>query len=132
MSKDFITKDSGARQDYSTGMRRDLQTGKPRFDLCIALDQKYDESLLGRWAELMGRGMEKYGQRNWELSSTMEEFQRFKASLCRHFQQFIQGETDEDHAAAICFNLNAMLRLMDKLNITANEQSTKESVKKDE
>ena len=122
MAKEFITKDSGVRQDYSTGMRRDLQTGKPRFDLCIALDQKYDESLLGRWACLMGRGADKYGERNWELSSTLEEFKRFKASLARHFQQFIQGEEDEDHAAAICFNLNAMLRLMDVLNINANEK----------
>ena len=122
MVKDFITKDSGARQDYSTGMRRDLQDGKPRFDLCTALDQKYDESLYGRWAALMGRGANKYGQRNWELSSTMEEFQRFKASLSRHFQQFVQGDEEEDHAAAICFNLNAMLRLMDILNIKANEE----------
>lgn len=122
MVKKFITKDSGERQDYPTGMIRDLQNGKPRFDLCCALDQKYNESLIGRWAELMGRGAEKYGIRNWELSSTLEEFQRFKASLCRHFWQFIQGEEDEDHAAAICFNLNAMLRLMDKLNIKANEE----------
>jgi hypothetical protein len=121
MTKEFITKDSGARQDYSTGMRRDLQSGKPRFDLCIANDQKYDESLFGRWAALMGRGADKYGERNWELSGTIEEFRRFKASLYRHFVQFIQGEDDEDHAAAICFNLNAMLRLMDKLNIKANE-----------
>ena len=121
MTKEFVTKDSGARQDYSTGMRRDLQTGKPRFDLCIANDQKYDESLFGRWAALMGRGADKYGERNWELSGTIEEFRRFKASLYRHFVQFIQGEDDEDHAAAICFNLNAMLRLMDKLNIKANE-----------
>jgi len=121
MTKEFVTKDSGARQDYSTGMRRDLQSGKPRFDLCIANDQKYDESLFGRWAALMGRGADKYGERNWELSGTIEEFRRFKASLYRHFVQFIQGEDDEDHAAAICFNLNAMLRLMDKLNIKANE-----------
>lgn len=128
MAKEFITKDSGARQDYPTGMRRDLQTGKPRFDLCIANDQKYNESLFGRWAALMGRGAEKYGEHNWELSSTIEEFRRFKASLYRHFEQFIHGEEDEDHAAAICFNLNAMIRLMAKLNIKANEEKIDESI----
>jgi len=122
MVKKFITKDSGEREEYKTGMRRDLQKGKIRFDLCTANDQKFDESLLGRWAALMMRGAEKYGERNWELSSTIEEFRRFKASLYRHFEQFIQGEEDEDHAAAICFNLNAMIRLMDKLKIKANEE----------
>lgn len=124
MTKEFVTKDSGARQEYATGMRRDLQTGKLRFDLCIANDQKYNESLFGRWAALMGRGAEKYGERNWELSCTIEEFRRFKASLYRHFEQFMQGEEDEDHASAICFNLNAMIRLMDKLKIKANEDKT--------
>lgn len=29
----FITKDSGKRQEYKSGMKRDLQEGKPRTDL---------------------------------------------------------------------------------------------------
>jgi hypothetical protein len=29
----YITKDSGERQEYASGMRRDLQTGKTRYDL---------------------------------------------------------------------------------------------------
>ena len=31
--KKFETKDSGQRQEYKSGMKRDLQDGKPRFDL---------------------------------------------------------------------------------------------------
>ena len=31
MVKEFITKDSGKRQHYKSGMQRDLQLKKPRF-----------------------------------------------------------------------------------------------------
>ena len=57
----FETKDSGERQEFSTGMRRDVQTDKPRYDLL-------DKPMLKRWAELMGRGAAKYGEDNWKKS----------------------------------------------------------------
>lgn len=103
----FTTKDSGARQEYSTGMRRDLQTGKPNFHLISPKDMPYDKQMLTRWAALMTRGADKYGQRNWELAKTDEELERFKASAYRHFHQWISGETDEDHASAVMFNISA-------------------------
>jgi len=112
---DYKTKDSGKRQNYDSGMRRDLQDGKPRFDLVIPADQKYDESLLYRWAMLMERGMTKYGYRNWEKANSKEELLRFKQSAFRHFIQWFQGEQDEDHAAAILFNINAFEWLNKKL-----------------
>jgi len=115
MVKEFITKDSGKRQDYDSGMRRDLQEGKPRFDLMEAEDMPYEERLLTRWAKLMGRGADKYGERNWELSNSEEELKRFKSSLYRHTMQFLAGNTDEDHAAAIQFNLNAVITLQYRL-----------------
>lgn len=108
---DYITKDSGVREEYKTGMKRDTQEGKPDFSLCIPLDVPYNEQLLTRFAGLMSRGKEKYGARNWELSSTKEEFDRFKASAFRHFMQYINGEEDEDHAAAVLFNITAIERL---------------------
>lgn len=103
----FITKDSGKRQNYNSGMRRDLQDGKPMFDLIIPIGQEYTDSLLYRWAMLMERGMSKYGSRNWEKASSQEEMNRFKSSAFRHFMQWISGEEDEDHASAILFNINA-------------------------
>ena len=112
MSK-FITKDSGKRQNFASGMRRDVQENKPRYDLIIPLGQK--EHLLKRWAELMDRGMNKYGYRNWELANSEEELLRFKASAWRHFVQAMSGEIDEDHMAAVCFNLNAIVFLEEKL-----------------
>jgi hypothetical protein len=121
MAKKFITKDSGQRVNFSSGMRRDTDNGKPRFDLILPPDQQYNETLLYRWAMLMARGADKYGERNWEKSNSIKEFNRFKSSLFRHFMQFISNEDDgEDHTSAICFNLNAVTYLMNKLNIDIN------------
>jgi hypothetical protein len=117
--KKFITKDSGARQEFESGMRRDLQDGKPRYDLLIPIGWK--ENMLKRWAELMERGMMKYGYRNWEKANSEEEYIRFKSSAFRHFIQWFSGEDDEDHAAAIFFNVNAAEYLKNKL-----EEETKE------
>lgn len=97
--KEYITKDSGERKQFSTGMVRDTSTDKPRYDLIYL-------PLLKRWAELMGRGAIKYGDRNWEKASTQEELNRFKESAFRHFMQWIMEENqEEDHAAAVLFNI---------------------------
>jgi hypothetical protein len=96
----FVTKDSGERQQFETGMVRDVQTNKPRYDLIGS-----GWELIKRWAELMGRGAAKYGEFNFEKASTQAELDRFRASALRHMIQWFHGETDEDHASATCFNL---------------------------
>lgn len=101
----FVTKDSGKRAEFSTGMVRDTQDGKARFDLLFPLELPYQEQLLTRFAELMARGAEKYAERNWEQARTPEELSRYKASALRHLIQWLTGEVDEDHAAAVIFNL---------------------------
>ena len=110
---EYITKDSGERQEYASGMKRDTQQGKPDFSLLLT-DLPYGEQMLTRWAALMGRGAEKYGRRNWQLAASEEELERFKASAFRHFMQWISGEIDEDHAAAVMFNINAAEYLKQK------------------
>lgn len=115
MIKMFITKDSGERIEYDSGMRRDIAKDKPRFDLINPKNMPYDETLLYRWAMLMTRGMDKYGYRNWEKANSVEELRRFKASAWRHFVQAMCGEEDEDHWAAVCFNINAVIYLQWKL-----------------
>ena len=100
MNKVFKTKDSGKRAEFASGMVRDTEVAKARYDLL-------DRSMLKRQAELMGRGAEKYGERNWEKADSQEELNRFHASAFRHFMQWIEGEVDEDHAAAVLFNIAA-------------------------
>lgn len=104
---EFETKDSGERQEYLSGMRRDLQNGKPRFDLLLTDGLPYDEQFLTRFASLLERGASKYGERNWQLANSHDELARFRASGLRHMMQWATGERDEDHAAAVAFNLMA-------------------------
>ena len=103
--KKFITKDSGERAEFDSGMQRDTNSGKPRFELTMPVGMSYDEQLLTRWAKLMGRGAEKYSTRNWEKANGKEELERFKESAFRHFIQWMSGEEDEDHSAAVLFNI---------------------------
>jgi hypothetical protein len=103
---DFITKDSGVRQDYPSGMSRDSQDDKPDFSLMFP-DMPYELQPLTRFADLMTRGAVKYGRRNWQMANSVEELERFRASAFRHFIQWHCGETDEDHMAAVMFNLLA-------------------------
>lgn len=102
---EYETKDSGERVHFSTGMRRDVDTDKPRFDLVTPLALDYEDQLLTRWARLMARGAHKYGDRNWEKARTWQEWARFRSSAFRHFMQWFFGETDEDHAVAVMFNI---------------------------
>jgi hypothetical protein len=104
----FTTKDSGKRQEYESGMRRDVQEGKPRYDLI-------DRAYLKRWAELMERGASKYGEDNWRLANSQKEVDRFKASAFRHFISWMNGEQDEDHSVAIAFNVAAAEYVKEKL-----------------
>lgn len=106
----FVTKDSGQRETYSSGMVRDVQTDKPRYDLI-----GWGWKLIKRWAELVGRGAVKYGELNFEKACTEEEMRRFKSSALRHMIQYYEGETDEDHAAACCFNLAGAEAVREKL-----------------
>ncbi len=108
----FITKDSGDREEFPTGMKRDTSRGKVEWALVMPLGSG---GMFQRWAELMTRGAEKYDKRNWELAETEEEYQRFKESAFRHFMQWYLGETDEDHAAAVYFNIQGAEYVKGKL-----------------
>ena len=96
----FKTKDSGERKRFASGMQRDVTEGKIDYTLVL------DGPMFQRWAELMDRGARKYDKRNWMKASGPEEYERFKESAFRHFIQWMNGDTDEDHAAAVLFNIN--------------------------
>ena len=99
MTDGFIVKDSGARQEFSTGSRRDTDEGKPRFDLVSA-------SALRRLACHMAQGAKKYGDNNWRLGQPMT---RFEASMLRHAFDYMAGDRTEDHLSALLFNAMAIM-----------------------
>ena len=159
---DFVTKDSGKREQFASGMKRDTQDGKLRVDLAfdgpmlrimfregpksdvgLAMCDWYDEALLGhtapdeaakvlrlmaayeggmgalitRYAGVMTRGAVKYDARNWMQANGSAEAERFISSATRHFLQWFRGDKDEDHAAAVVFNLNGYEYVRRKMNL---------------
>lgn len=96
----FKIKDSGERQRFDSGMVRDTQEGKTDYTLIL------DGPMFDRWAVHMTKGASKYAARNWMQANGDAELERFKQSALRHFLQWFRGEVDEDHAAAVFFNLN--------------------------
>lgn len=103
---DYITKDSGARETFETGARRDVRRGKGRYDLLPWW-------VIKRWALLMERGAEKYGDNNWKKGMPLP---RYFDSAIRHLTAWYAGETDEDHLAACLFNVAAIMWTEGEIN----------------
>lgn len=102
---EFIIKDSGKREEFTSGMVRDTAVGKINFLKVM------DGPMLERWAAHLTKGAAKYpdvapGVANWTLASGQAEYQRARESAARHFFQYLRGDTDEDHASATFFNIN--------------------------
>lgn len=95
----YVTHDSGHREVFGTGMVRDRREGKGRYDLI-------SPHALRRIALILERGAVKYLDRNWEQGAP---YSRFLDSALRHTEQYLEGLSDEDHLAAACFNLMAIM-----------------------
>ena len=115
----YITKDSGEKVKFETGMQRDTDKGKTRYDLVVPRNSK--NYMLKRWAELLTRGAEKYEARNWEQARTQDELDRYRESAFRHFIQWYDGVDDEDHAAAVFFNIQGCEYVSERLREKENE-----------
>jgi hypothetical protein len=81
-----------------SGMVRSDDSGKTDYTLV-------DLAMLERWAQHLTRNVGSKGHNNWRLACSEEDLQRFRASAFRHFVQWLRGDVDEDHAAALLFNV---------------------------
>ena len=111
---DYLLKDSGQRQEFSTGARRDIQEGKGFFHLI----SPFMATRLAKWLE---KGAKKYGERNWEKGMP---FSRFTDSAERHLTKFKMGLKDEDHLAAIIFNIMAIIHFQETERKELNDMPT--------
>ena len=112
--QEFGLKDSGKRQEFSSGMVRDTQDGKTDYTTIL------DGPMFDRWATHLTKAKAKYpdvrpGIANWTLADGEEELVRFRKSAFRHFRQWLKGDMDEDHAAAVLFNINGYEYVKEKL-----------------
>lgn len=99
VTKSFNIKDSGQREGFDGGAVRDTDDGKPRYDLI-------PPTALRRVAMHYANGAKKYNEHNWTKGIPIS---RCIASLMRHVFQFVVGDTDEDHGAAIIFNVMCIM-----------------------
>jgi len=104
---EHVLKDSGEREVFSTGSRRDTRAGKGRYDLM-------SPSALRRLALVYERGAEKYGDRNWEKGQSMS---RCMDSALRHLLQRLDGHLDEDHLAQAAWNILACIHFEEKVAV---------------
>ena len=124
MSEGFEVKDSGERKQFESGMVRDTTEGKINFMLIRP------GPMFRRWAAHLSRAAAKYDNtrkpgepRNWQLAEGMAEYERFQESAARHFESWLDGETDEDHAAGIFFNVNGAEYVKEKLAQESSKSS---------
>lgn len=96
---EFVTKDSGKREEFDTGSVRDTREGKGRFDLL-------PPGPIIRLAGVYERGAAKYGDHNWQKGQPSS---RYVDSALRHLFMYINGARDEDHLAQAAWNLFAIM-----------------------
>lgn len=101
----FSLNDSGAREEFDTGSRRDTQEGKGRYDLI-----PYEP--LRQLAVLYEAGAKKYGDKNWELGQPLS---RYVSSGMRHLQHVNNADVDENHPIQAAWNMFAIAFTVDKI-----------------
>jgi hypothetical protein len=96
---DLKVKDSGERKVYESGAMRDNNVGKGRMDLLPP------EAILrlSRWYE---SGALKYKDHNWETGMNIS---RYLDAAIRHLFKYMAGCADEDHLAAVAWNVLAIM-----------------------
>ena len=96
--KKTLIKDSGKRQDFQSGSKRDTNTGKVRPDLLPATCRFFEGAHFAM-------GSIKYGDRNWELG---QPIMRYYESLERHLLLWALGDISENHLNGIRWNTMAI------------------------
>lgn len=92
-------KDSGKREDFDTGSRRDTRDGKGRFDLLPFY-------AIQRLARVYENGARKYKDHNWRLGQPCS---RYLDSALRHLCKAASGWKDEDHFAQAMWNIAGII-----------------------
>jgi len=92
-------KDSGIREEFKTGSKRDTSTGKGRYDLLPFY-------AIHRLARVYENGALKYGPSNWRLGQPCS---RYLNSALRHLMKAGAGWDDEDHFAQAMWNIAGII-----------------------
>lgn len=102
---EFIVKDTDPHIEFETGSVRSSNEGKPRYDLI-------GRHMLRRTALHLAKGSKIHGERNWEKGQPLS---RSYESAYRHLMQWRDGDTTEDHLAAVIFNIGSIIHVQEEV-----------------
>ena len=112
-------KDSGDRRTFESGAVRDMGENKGRMDLmpmCVLL----------RLSKHYEKGLQKYGERNWEKGIPAHSF---ADSALRHLVKYLDGWDDEPHLDACLWNICGLMwteeKRPDLMDIPARQKANK-------
>ncbi len=97
--------DSGERLQFPSGSLREVQLNKGRYDLLPM-------EALRRLAVHFEKGALKYADENWRKGQPTRQF---ASSAMRHLCKFMQGYRDEDHLAAVLWNVACLIETQDMI-----------------
>lgn len=99
--------DSGAREVAPNGFTREPDADKTDMSWLFTIDglELVPRELFERVAAHYAAGAQKYSADNWRGGTRPEDLARYRRSLTRHLFAWMRHEHDEDHAAAVIWNI---------------------------
>lgn len=94
-----------SRKQFTTGAVRSKDADDVRFDLITPIG-------IRRLAETYAEGAKKYGDNNWQKGIPAGECINH---ALKHINQWLSGDTSEDHLAHAAWNLFAVMHYEEKL-----------------
>lgn len=106
-SVDHGLADSGAREVAANGFTREPDADKPDLSWLFEIEglELVPREMIERIAKHFANGSKKYAPDNWRRGTSPEALARYRRSVARHVFAWFRRETDEDHTAAIAWNL---------------------------
>lgn len=90
-----VLKDSGQREEFTTGSVRDKQKGKGALDLV-------PDWVIWVVSRVYEEGAHKYAARNWEMGQPLSQYIK---SAGNHLAKLKAGMRDEPHASQVIWNM---------------------------
>lgn len=112
---------SDSKDTFETGAQRDSTEGKGRPSLISPV-------LIHRLGVLLEKGAKHYGADNWMKGMP---YRRTADSMIRHIFQWLAGDPEEDHLAAVCFGAMCLMTYEEQPHLHCNlddRQTTLEEI----
>lgn len=108
----LLMRHGDSKTSFSTGAQRDTDEGKGSPSLISPV-------LIHRLGILLQKGADHYGADNWTKGMP---YRRTADSMIRHLYQWLAGDEEEDHLAAVCFGAMCLMTYEEQWNQSEEEK----------